>query len=58
MRAFTTGVVVESKHPDYQVGDVVSGPGMVQEYYIGVPQAKLEPKPTSIVCSSAAGCGL
>jgi hypothetical protein len=52
MRAFTSGVVVESKSEDYKVGDVVSGPGMVQEYYVGIPgqtvQGKLEPKPSSV----------
>ena len=32
MRAGSIGEVVESKHPDYQVGDVISGWGGVQQY--------------------------
>ena len=46
MRAGSVGEVVESKHPDYQVGDFVSGWGGVQQYTAtdGQNWYKVDPK--------------
>ena len=46
MRAGSVGEVVESKHPDYQVGDFVSGWGGVQQYAAtdGQNWYKVDPK--------------
>ena len=35
MRAGTAGKIVESKNPDFKVGDYVSGWGGVQQYAVG-----------------------
>lgn len=56
MRAGSVGTVVESKHPNYKVGDVVSGWGGVQQYIAANPDksgfykvdAKLAPMPVYI----------
>ncbi len=54
MRAGTIGKVVESKHPKYQIGDVVSGWGGVQQYSLTSGQGyykvdtSLAPMPTYI----------
>ncbi|OJJ15882.1 NADP-dependent oxidoreductase [marine bacterium AO1-C] len=46
MRAGSVGEVIESKHPDYQVGDFVSGWGGVQQYTAtdGQNWYKVDPK--------------
>lgn len=46
MRAGSVGEVIESKHPDYQVGDFVSGWGGVQQYAAtdGQNWYKVDPK--------------
>lgn len=38
MRAGSVGEVIESKHPTFAVGDVVSGNGGVQQYVVGKDQ--------------------
>ena len=37
MRAATVGVIVESKHPEWQVGTHVMGFGGLCDYYVGIP---------------------
>ena len=38
MRALSMAKIVESRHPDFAVGDVVSALGNVQEYFTGTPE--------------------
>ena len=38
MRALSMAKIVESRHPDFAVGDVVSALGNVQEYFAGAPE--------------------
>lgn len=46
MRALGVGEVVASRHPDYAVGDTVSGALGVQDYFIGEPKGlhKVDPR--------------
>lgn len=54
MRAGSIGTIVESKHPEFKVGDVVSGWGGVQQYHVSNGQgyfkvdASLAPMPVYI----------